>query len=339
MEADSRDFSALERQMEHMQTNVANHATLVTSIARAVAKVRGGWTRFTASEKAVIQQELRTAERCARQLYDSALMHSEIAYAQGLVEAAAVYVAKPVATKEVVKKKYETVKEWSSGPIYMPGGQMSYDYEVRKYAADDPEGEYQLWCNNHLERDYTADMKKEAPAKVKEVDRLHRPPAYVPTPVSPAREDDVQDVAPQAVDMKKIEGVPATLEDIFEDIRALVQKVPADAGKERLSALVDVKKRDFEWRYDDGRYVENGQEAYGVIDAFVKEIRAALPHSDTESITVAVFLMGFVQELLKIFYTYGERGHSVKQRIQAVLNQYYTQAPMALKLAKLKRGA
>lgn len=145
--------------------------------------------------------------------------------------------------------------------------------------------------------------------------------------------------ARRIVDLKKIEEVPATLEDIFEDIRALVQKVPGDAEKNRLSALVDVKKRDFEWRYDDGRYVQNGREAYGVIDAFVKEIRAALPPSDTESITVAVFLMGFAQELLKIFYTYGDPNLSFSQRIQAVLNQYYTQAPMALKLAKLKRGA
>jgi len=162
MEADSRDFSALERQMELMQTNVANHATLVTSIGRAVAKVRGGWTRFTASEKLVIVQELRTAERCARQLYDSGLVHSEIAYAQGLVEQAAVYVA-PVAPV-VVEKPYETVKTWT-GYEYSPGSgsePTTLDYEVRKYATDDPKGEYQLWCNNRRERDYTADMKKES---------------------------------------------------------------------------------------------------------------------------------------------------------------------------------
>ena len=92
MEADSRDFSALERQMEHISAKLANHGELVTSIGRVVEKVQGGWTGFTASEKVVIQEELRTAERCARQLYDSGLVRLEIACAQGLVEKAAAVV-------------------------------------------------------------------------------------------------------------------------------------------------------------------------------------------------------------------------------------------------------
>ena len=96
MEADSRDFSALERQMEHISAKLANHGELVTSIGRVVEKVQGGWTGFTASEKVVIERELQTEERCARQLCDSALVRLEIAYAQGLVGKAAVYVA-PVA--------------------------------------------------------------------------------------------------------------------------------------------------------------------------------------------------------------------------------------------------
>ena len=42
MGADSRDFSALERQMEHISAKFAQHGQLVTSIGRVVEKVRGG---------------------------------------------------------------------------------------------------------------------------------------------------------------------------------------------------------------------------------------------------------------------------------------------------------
>ena len=87
-EADSFGFSALERQMEQLRGKVEKHSELVSSIGAAAAKVRGGWTRFTASEKETIEEELRTAEMCARQLYDKGLLSAEIAYAQGLVQEA-----------------------------------------------------------------------------------------------------------------------------------------------------------------------------------------------------------------------------------------------------------
>ena len=162
MEADSRDFSALERQMEHISAKFAQHGQLVTSIGRVVEKVRGGRTGFTASEKKVIQEELRTAERCARQLYDSGLVKLEIACAQGLVEKAAVYAAPVEAKKEGGQVPYTIEDGWERGPVYEAGYEQWYSYEVRKYAADTPEGEYQLWCNNRRERDYTEDMKQKA---------------------------------------------------------------------------------------------------------------------------------------------------------------------------------
>ena len=148
--------------MEHMSVKLARHVELVASLGRAVEKVRGGRTGFTASEKKVIQEELRTAERCARQLYDSGLVKVEIACAQGLVEKAAAYVAPVVAKKEAGQVPYTIEDEWERGPVYEAGYEQWYSYEVRKYAADNPEGEYQLWCNNRRERDYTEDMKQKA---------------------------------------------------------------------------------------------------------------------------------------------------------------------------------
>ena len=97
-----------------------------------------------------------------------------------------------------------------------------------------------------------------------------------------------------------------------------------------------LKRREFDSLLEHGLYMQNGRQAYGVLDALVKEIPAALPPSDTESITVADFLKYFCQQLLGIFYIYGGPNLSYSQRIQALLTQYYTQAPMALKLAKLK---
>ena len=53
---------------------------------------------------------------------------------------------------------------------------------------------------DHLHPHPTRTEEGNIPANGEEVDRLHRPPAYVPTPVSPAREDSVQDVAQPLLD-------------------------------------------------------------------------------------------------------------------------------------------
>ena len=166
----------------------------------------------------------------------------------------------------------------------MPGGEVTYDYEVRRYAADDPKGEYQLWCNNQYERDYT-------------------------------------------------------VEDIFEDVRDLVQKVPDAGDKASLGAEVGEKKRLFDFHYDDCRYKENGQQAYQVITDFVKLIQQKLGEHDQNSQKVAAFLIYFTFEMCLMLQTFGPPGKSFEDRIQERLKTYYQdeQCPMQLKLAKLKR--
>ena len=84
-DTDSKKFRVLEAQMRHISEKVANHAALVTSLGVAAAKVRGGWTGFTESEKERMEEELGKAESLARNLYDSALLSSEIEYAQRLL--------------------------------------------------------------------------------------------------------------------------------------------------------------------------------------------------------------------------------------------------------------
>ena len=104
--------------------------------------------------------------------------------------------------------------------------------------------------------------------------------------------------------------------DTFDYIRALVQKVPDDAGTERLSALVEGKRREFDKAYDDCRCKENGQQGYGVIHGFVKMIRSALSENDEESIKVADFLINFCFEMQMMLQSFGVPGSSFEQRIK-----------------------
>ena len=55
----------------------------------------------------------------------------------------------------------EVGDKWT-GHEFGAGGERRLDYEVRHYGADDPKGEYQLWCNGRYRRDYTEDMKQKA---------------------------------------------------------------------------------------------------------------------------------------------------------------------------------
>ena len=137
--------------------------------------------------------------------------------------------------------------------------------------------------------------------------------------------------------MEDVGAHPATVDDIFEDIRDLVHKVPDDAGRERLSALVEGKRGEFYREYDDCRHRENGQKACGVIGGFVTMIRSALNADDQESMKVADFLIEFCFEMQLMLQSFGDPKLSFEQRIQERLKSYYTTAPMALKLAKLKR--
>ena len=134
---------------------------------------------------------------------------------------------------------------------------------------------------------------------------------------------------------------PATVEDIFEDVRDLVQAVPDAGDKANLAAEVDKKKRQFYWFYDDCRYKENGQQAYKVITDFVKVIKEKLGANDQSSQRVADFLLHFTFEMYTMLQSMGRPGASVQQRIQERLQTYYfhEDCPVALQLAKLKRHA
>ena len=95
----------------------------------------------------------------------------------------------------------------------------------------------------------------------------------------------------------------------------------------------------YETRIADCRYRHNGQKAYGVIGGFVKTIKSALNADDRESSEVADFLIEFCFEMQLMLQSFSDPKLSFEQRIQKRLKSYYTTAPMALKLAKLKRLA
>ena len=103
--------------------------------------------------------------------------------------------------------------------------------------------------------------------------------------------------------------------------------------------MIEGKRGQFDREYDDCRYRENGQKAYGVIGGFVETIKSALNADDQESMKVADFLIKFCLEMQIMLQSFGDPNLSFEQRIQERLKSYYTTAPMALKLAKLKRLA
>jgi hypothetical protein len=132
---------------------------------------------------------------------------------------------------------------------------------------------------------------------------------------------------------------PATVEDIFEDVRDLVRAVSDADDQAKLAAEVDKKKSRFYSFYDDCRYKENGQQAYTVITDFVKVIQQKLGEHDQNSQKVAAFLVHFTFEMCLMLQTFGPPGKSFEDRIQERLKTYYQdkQCPMQLRLAKLKR--
>ena len=132
---------------------------------------------------------------------------------------------------------------------------------------------------------------------------------------------------------------PATVEDIFEDVRDLVQAVPDAGEKGNLAAEVDEKKRQFYRFYDDCRYRQNGQQAYQVITDFVEVIKKKLGENDQKSQKVADFLVYFSFEMCMMLQSFGDPNKSFDERIQERLHTYYKdeKCPMQLRLAKLKR--
>jgi len=132
---------------------------------------------------------------------------------------------------------------------------------------------------------------------------------------------------------------PATVEDIFEDVRDLVEKVPDAGERGNFAAEVDEKKSRFYSFYDDCRYRQNGQQAYQVITDFVNAIKQKLGENDQNSQKVADFLIYFTFEMCMMLQSYGDPNKSFDERIQERLYTYYKdeKCPLQLKLAKLKR--
>jgi hypothetical protein len=324
------DFTVLEKQVLHLRELTTKHAAMVASVEEVARKIRGGQTWFTASEKGKIEAELKQAHMNVRQMCDNKLLQTEVEHTQRLVTSCAAYVApvaQPVAQVSVeatVNKSFDVVREWEGGTVYVAGGEYSNSYEVRHYAFDDPKGEYQLWCNNKYDRDYTADWKKSAAGKEGDV---------APKPeISPASSHEERE-------QKDEVDPPATVEDIFEDVRDLVRAVPDAGDQAKLAAEVDEKKSRFYFLYDDCRYRQNGQQAYQVITDFVNAIKQKLGENDQKSQKVASFLIYFTLEMCIMLQSYGDPNKSFDERIQERLKTYYKdeKCPMQLRLAKLKR--
>ena len=110
-----------------------------------------------------------------------------------------------------------------------------------------------------------------------------------------------------SLEVENILSHPVTEEDIFDDIRDLAHKVSDDAEKERLSSLIEVKKNEFNMKYD-----------------------------DTESMNPANFLIKFCFDMEMMLQEWGNPNLSFDQRIKKQLQSYYKNAPMSLKLDKLK---
>jgi hypothetical protein len=114
----------------------------------------------------------------------------------------------------------------------------------------------------------------------------------------------------------------ASIDDIFADVRKLVSAVPEGRKKRVLEGLVDVKVEEFYRAYDDSRYQANGQDAYGLLRAFVGTIKEELREDDAPSRAVADFIGGFCGDMVVMWGTRAKQGETHFGRIAERMLRY-----------------
>jgi hypothetical protein len=304
---DQASLDELRAYATNLLANIRQYETLVAAIQMTNSQLPRGAKYFDQQAKNKIIQYLQQAISTL----DSGLTPPE--YIKPLIFNLKTAVEKAPVYVEPQKPKtapFTVVKHIHHGRImHHDGGETSIDYYVRQYPAGDPGGEYQKWGNN---------------GRVYECDRDGN--ELKPAP------------AGSGVDMTPLQAHQVTEADIFQDIRDLATKArPADGTP--LAPVIEQKKRDFDRTYDDGRYNHDIINAYAVLKTLVEQIKQDLAPSDKDSFAVAEYLITFCNKHQLLASSGGDPNLTLAQRLQAHLNQYYTQAqaPLRLKLAGLKR--
>jgi hypothetical protein len=114
----------------------------------------------------------------------------------------------------------------------------------------------------------------------------------------------------------------ASIADIFADVRELVCAMPEGRKKRHLQAVVAVKEAEFYRAYDDSRFQHNGQDAYGLLGAFVGTIKEGLRDDDEQSCAVADFIRGFCGDMYEMWGTAAKKGETHFGRIEERMLRY-----------------
>jgi hypothetical protein len=176
-------------------------------------------------------------------------------------------------------------------------------YEVRKYPAGTPGGEYQKWMNGE--------------------------------PICECRSDGRDlDIFTYA-EKREVQTARVTFEDVFDDIRVLADMLRDTTQKEAIHRDINEEKERFISLYSE----ERGLDALSGLVALVARMQQLIPRVDNKTRELAAFLLSFCEQMKGIFETGKPYGSRYTLQIQRLLEQYYSSPPLplALLLAKLKR--
>ena len=200
------------------------------------------------------------------------------------------------------REDYQIIKRWVDDD-WDPDAKAfgTKKYEVRKYPAGTPGGEYQKWCNGWRVCECRSDGR------------------------------DLENFT--YAEKQKVQTSTATFEDIFEDIRVLADMLRDTTQKEAIHRDINEEKQWFLSVYSE----QDGHDALTGLVTFVKRIQMLIPPADEQTSKLATFLISFCEQMKGIFYSVKSYGLSYTAQIRSLLETYYSTVPRALLLAKLKR--
>jgi hypothetical protein len=203
---------------------------------------------------------------------------------------------------EADTKHYVTIKRWVDGDYdSMNKAWGNRRYEVRKYPAGTPGGEYQKWMNGE--------------------------------PLYECRSDGRELTSFTYDEKREVQIATVTFEDVFDDIRVLADMLQDTTQQEAIHRDINEEKERFISLYSD----ERGLDALSGLVALVVRMQQLIPRADKKTSELAAFLVSFCEQMKGIFETGKPYGYSYTLQIKRLLEKYYSSPPLALLLAKLKR--
>jgi hypothetical protein len=205
---------------------------------------------------------------------------------------------------------YDVIKRWEGPNDYnaIIKKWVCNKYEVRKYPAGTPGGEYQKWIHvKGLMYEYVCECRTDG--------------------------RDLKNFT--YAEKREVQTATVTFEDVFDDIRLLADMLRHTTQKEAIHREINEEKERFLSVYSE----EHGLEALSGLVALVVRMQQLIPGADKEPSKLAAFLVSFCKQMKEVFETVKPYGSRYTLQIQRLLEQYYSSPPLplALLLAKLKR--